>query len=115
MCCGKIFCHKFTFFNQTLGHRNRTLPRLKALKLEPFKDYKNVNQSTQALVDDVKFLEATITYFEEQKDGKEYDIEKLREQVFLMRKDLDVLKPTLFRMRTLSRDVLKGKVKLQIF
>ena len=78
----------------------------------PSKDYKNVNESTQVLVDDVNFLEATIKHFEDQKDGKVYDVDELREKVFLMRKDFDVLKPTLMRMRALSKDVLKGKVNI---
>ena len=73
-------------------------------------DYKNINASTQFLVDDVKFIEATIKNFEEQKEGKQYNIEELKETIRLIRLDMKSVTPTLLQMKRKSRDVLKASL-----
>ena len=74
------------------------------------KDYKNINASTQVLVDDVKFIETSIKNFEEQKDGKQYNIEELKETIRLIRMDMKGVLPTLLQMKRKSREVLKASL-----
>ena len=62
------------------------------------------------LVDDVKFIEASIKNFEEQKSGKQYNIEELKETIRLIRLDMKGVTPTLLQMKRKSREVLKASL-----